>query len=385
VPGNLAGNIPSANIALYMSTYFHNQSNTALASILAWRALAMGINKQMSGTYNEVVPIAPDQIAFQNIMVSYHQIGRFFQEVISQATTQFIEKLMIQKPWWEEVQAEISLRQAAAFENVHSQKAYWNFLVPNPTYQQLSKYLYMKILDSQIGSQWFNTRGLIQVAQKVQYLQEVYEFQKLLMILIYGTSGAPSRASEIPPILLANTPQSTRTLFIDRQHHLILLRLRYSKTANRNNIEQQAIRILPESVSFLVLAYMGLVLPFIQFLDIMQFGEYTRSRELLFWYKNDLISERVLGQKLQTLSHQIMGQRIVIRYWRHIIQGFIRYYMNWDLENPWTGDESKFLILIILHSALFFTILHYSAFCTILHYSSLFCILHYLIHILCTI
>ena len=172
------------------------------------------------------------------------------------------------------------------------------------------------------------------------------------MILFYGTSGAPSRSSEIPPILLANTPQSTRTLFIDRQHHLILLRLRYSKTANRNNIEQQAIRILPESVSFLVLAYMGLVLPFMQFLDLMQFGEYTRSRELLFWHKNDLISEKVLGQRLQTLSHQILGQRIVIRYWRHIMQGFIRYYMNWDLQNPWSRNESKLFSIHILFTSL---------------------------------
>ena len=206
MPGNLAENTPSANIALYMGTYFHNQSNTALASILAWQALAMGINRHMSGTYNEVVPIAPDMIAFQNINVSCSQIGLFFQKIISQATTQFIDKLMIQKAWWEEVQAEISLEQAASFENVHNQQAYWNFLVPNPTYQRLSKYLYMKILGDSIGSKWFNSSGLLQLAQKSQYLQEVYEFQKLLMILFYGTSGAPSRSSEIPPILLANTP-----------------------------------------------------------------------------------------------------------------------------------------------------------------------------------
>jgi hypothetical protein len=324
-----------------MRIYFHNQSSSALGSILAWRALAIGLNRSISGFYNEVIPIPPDQIIFQNISVSRIDIGQFLQKIIAQATSLFIDKLMIRQSWWEDIQKDISLEQAAFFEDIQNRDSHWNFLVPNPTYKRLSKYLYSRILgDSDIGPKWFNSSGQLQHSTKNRYLQEVYEFQKLLLVLVYSTSGAPARGSEIPPILLANTAQSTRTLFIDRQYHLILLRLRYSKTANRNNIEQQAIRILPESVSFLILAYMSLVLPFIHFLEIMQFGHYTRSRELLFWYKGDLISEKVLGQKLKSLSHQILGQKIVIRYWRHIMQGFIRYYMKWDLQDPWQGGES---------------------------------------------
>ena len=120
---------------------------------------------------------------------------------------------------------------------------------------------------------------------------------------------------------------------------------------------------------------MGLVLPFMQFLDLMQFGEYTRSRELIFWHKNDLISEKVLGQRLQTLSYQILGQRIVIRYWWHIMQGFIRYYMNWDLQNPWSRNESKLFIFYLLFYALLYLYL-----CIII-----FIFMHYYIHILCII
>jgi hypothetical protein len=325
-----------------MKTYFHNQSDSALASILAWRALAFGVNRQMSGSYNEVIPMPQEKIIFQNVSISRLEIGQFFQTIIGQATTLFIEQLLIKQSWWEEVQEKISLEQASSFENLQNQTAYWNFLVPNPTYQQLSTWLPTKILeDSSVGPKWFNSSGQLQLSQRNQYFQQVYEFQKLLMVLVYGTSGAPARASEIPPILLANTVQSTRTLFIDRQYHQILLRLRYSKTANRNNLEQQAVRILPESVSFLILAYLGLVLPFTQFLNIMQDGHYSRARELLFWHKNDLISEKVLGEKFKSLSHHLIGQRIIIRYWRHIIQGFVRYYMNWDLENPWGSQNSK--------------------------------------------
>jgi hypothetical protein len=160
------------------------------------------------------------------------------------------------------------------------------------------------------------------------------------MMLIHGTSGGPPRGSEVPPTLLANTPQATRTLFMDRRHHLFILRLRYSKTANRNHIEQQAIRVLPESVSYLVLAYLGLVLPFVQFIDIMETRQYSRSRELLFWHQDELISERVLGRRLRTLSHQLIGQRINLRSFRHIMQGFIRYYMSRDIEDPWARQNS---------------------------------------------
>ena len=328
-----------------MKTYLHNQSDSALASILAWRALAFGVNRQMSGSYNEVMPVPYEKIIFQDVSISRLEIGQFFQTVITQATTLFIEHLMIKQSWWEEVQAEISLEQASSLENLQNQTAYWNCLVPNPTYQRLAKYLYMKILeDSNIGSKWFNASGQLQLSQRNQYFQKVYEFQKLLMVLVYGTSGAPARASEISPILLANTTQSMRTLFLDRQYHRVLLRLRYSKTANRNNLEQQAIRILPESVSFLILAYLGLVLPLTQFLNIMQYGHYSRSRELLFWHKDGLISEKVLGEKFKSLSQHLTGQRIIIRYWRHIMQGFIRYYMNWDLENPWGSQDSKWFI-----------------------------------------
>ena len=348
MPSHLTENHPPANIKFYMKTYFHNQSDSALASILAWRALAFGVNRQMSGSYNEVMPMPQEKIIFQNVSISRLEIGQFFQTIIGQATTLFIEQLMIKQSWWEEIQQEIILEQASSFENLQNRTAYWNFLVPNPTYQQLAKYLYMKILgDSSVGPKWFNPSGQLQLAQRNRYFQQVYEFQKLLMVLVYGTSGAPARASEIPPILLANTTQSTRTLFIDRQYHRILLRLRYSKTASQNNLEQQAIRILPESVSFLILAYLGLVLPFTQFLNIMQNRHYSRSRELLFWHKNDLISEKVLGEKFKSLSHHLTGQRIIIRYWRHIIQGFVRYYINWDLENPWGSQDSKYSILYI--------------------------------------
>ena len=103
MPSHLTENHPPANIKFYMKTYFHNQSDSALASILAWRALAFRANRQMSGSYNEVMPMPQEKIIFQNVSISHLEIGQFFQIIIGQATTLFIEQLMIKQSWWEEI------------------------------------------------------------------------------------------------------------------------------------------------------------------------------------------------------------------------------------------------------------------------------------------
>jgi hypothetical protein len=324
-------------IADTMTTYFHNQAHSALASILAWRALGMGISKSMSGPYSAVVPQAGEKIIFNQISISRDEIGQFFHQAVEQAAQILINKLLLVPEWWQEVQGNISLEQAAAYENIQNRDLHWNFLVPNPMYQRLQTWLYSKLLgDLRLGPKWFAPNGILVKAQKARYLQHLHDFQTILLVLVHATSGAPARGSEVPPILFSNTHQATRTLFIDRQHHQILIRLRYSKTANRTNLEQQAIRVLPESVSYLILAYLGLVLPFIRFLEVMEKRQFTRSNELLFWHHDALLNERVLGRKLKMLTKSILNQQINIQSWRHIMQGFIRYYLNWNIEDPWS-------------------------------------------------
>jgi hypothetical protein len=330
-----SGSSRSAIISWYMDHYCHNHANTAMGSILAWRALALGISKNSSGIYNEVFALPGEKISFQNITLSRQDLGDFFQKLIGQATTILVKHLLIKPAWWHEIRDSISLAQASSFENIQNREAYWNFLAENPYMPKLGQFIYMHILqDQDLGAKWFTPRGQLHASAMTKYYSHLYDFQVILMVLIYSTSGGPPRGSEVPPILIANTPQATRTLFIDKKHHLFLLRLRYSKTANKNNIEQQAIRVLPESVSYILLVYMAIVLPFIQFLEVMHQQQYSRARELLFFHREDLMHERILGQKLKAFSHQIIGQRVSIRGFRHMIQGFIRYYMAWDLQDP---------------------------------------------------
>jgi hypothetical protein len=68
-----------------MANFMHNQSNSDIASILAWRALANQVNMQMGGQFSEVVLLPGDTIGFCQISASRNDLGRFFQQLISQA------------------------------------------------------------------------------------------------------------------------------------------------------------------------------------------------------------------------------------------------------------------------------------------------------------
>jgi hypothetical protein len=329
-------------IQSFMEDYFHNHAYSALADLLAQRVLALDISKKSSGAYNDVVPLPGQKISFQKITISIPELGSFFQRLVGMATTILADHLLIRPIWWQAIRGQLSLQQASPYENIQNRKAYWNCLVPNPILQKLGSFIYEKIAaDVELCPQWFHPMRRPRESLMSQYFDHLQDFQRILMILLYGTSGGPPRGSEVPPILHANTPQAVRTLFLDRRHHLYLLRLRYSKTASRTRLEQQAIRVLPESVSFLILAYLALVQPFIQFLNIMETGHYSRGRELLFFHRTELISERLLGQSLKSYSQLILGKMINLWSFRQIMQGFIRYYMDQDCEDPWAGHHGE--------------------------------------------
>src|SRR5699024_10108826 len=122
--------------------------------------------------------------------------------------------------------------------------------------------------------------GLQLRPRKVEsYLAKVYTFLVTLLTLCHLTSGAPARGTEINQILFRNTRSRQRNLFLDPRHSLFLIRLSYSKTFSQTNLERNAIRILPPSLSWLLLAYLLVVEPFVKFLTIHQFKKMTRGSE----------------------------------------------------------------------------------------------------------
>ena len=139
-----------------------------------------------------------------------------------------------------------------------------------------------------------------------------------------------------------NTPINPRNLFLDPVSHTFLIRLAYSKTFSRNGHEKDAIRALPQSVSYLLLAYLAYVRPFEEALLISLNHQLPEAHFLLFWdYRTSRpFSSKVLSRALKTLTSDFLGQRINIRMWRHIMQGFIRHGLGLsDVLEDTTSDE----------------------------------------------
>jgi superfamily II DNA or RNA helicase len=159
------------------------------------------------------------------------------------------------------------------------------------------------------------------------YYSYMDRFLRILMVLIYMTSGAPARGTEVPTILHANSPANPRSLFLDKRTNLFLIRLRYSKTFSQTGREQGALRLLPYAVSQLVLIYLVIIVPFREFLEGYMHKTTTRGSYLLFYSKTRLLTSSNLSTTLIGLSNRLLGQSINISSFRHMMQAFIRYMM----------------------------------------------------------
>jgi hypothetical protein len=174
------------------------------------------------------------------------------------------------------------------------------------------------------------------------YLETSSRWLKGLLALCHMTSGAPARGTEINQVIWYNTPINPRNLFLDPVNHVFLIRLAYSKTFNRNRQEKDAIRALPQSVSYLLLAYLAYIRPFEEFLLITLNNQLPEAHFLLFWdYRTSRpFSSKVLSQTLKTMTAELLTQRINIRVWRHLMQGFIRYGLGLsDTLDEMDGDD----------------------------------------------
>lgn len=165
------------------------------------------------------------------------------------------------------------------------------------------------------------------------YLQKVDAFLVDLLILVYMTSGAPARGTEISQIQWLNTSNSQRSLFLDPATHQFFVKLRYAKTFSYTNIERDAARALPSCLSYVLLFYIVVVLPFRRFL-MAKLGLKIRP-ELVFWKGDSAVPSNVLSSQLQLQTTRYLDQQLGIASWRQLAQGFIRYSMQEQiLDDP---------------------------------------------------
>jgi hypothetical protein len=139
------------------------------------------------------------------------------------------------------------------------------------------------------------------------------------MALVYMTSGAPARGTEIPTILHSNSPANSRNLFLDRGTKLFMIRLRYSKNFNLTGLDQGALRVLPNSVSHLVLVFLVRVLPFTQFLHLYAEKKCSRAEFLLFYNRDRLLKSADLARSLRQLTDEFLGQPVNLGSFQHLM------------------------------------------------------------------
>jgi hypothetical protein len=142
--------------------------------------------------------------------------------------------------------------------------------------------------------------------------------------------------------------KNQRNLFLDQKTGLFLIRLQYSKVFSITQREQAALRVLPWSISYMILIYLTLILPFRQFFEILgHHGGPSRARELLFYGDQKGFSSDHLRTTLGRLSQEGLGQRLQVSSYRHLIQGFIRYYIGGSIEEE--GQEGLLIPHIYIY------------------------------------
>ena len=164
-------------------------------------------------------------------------------------------------------------------------------------------------------------------SRALAYLETSRGWLKALLALCHVASGAPARGTEINQVIWHNTLINPRNLFLDPVNHVFLIRLAYSKTFNRDGQEKDAVRALPQSLSYLLLGYLAYIRPFEECLHVSLYQQLPEAHALLFYdYRtNRPFSSKVLSSTLRSMTAELLTQRINIRAWRHIVQGFIRY------------------------------------------------------------
>ena len=314
----------------FMKKWVTNQSDTPLGEVLACRIYGFKVNEMTNGLGQEVLQVNPHQLRFKHLLLSQGQLQEFLQKSLINLAYQLANHLFLDFEIFQYLQPMISLQQASGFEEFTNSSFQFYFLTNNPEADVFKNHLRDKILYV-FQDDWFEldrTENCLKLKPKKieSYLGQVNTFLVTLLTLSHLTSGAPARGTEINQILFKNTRSRQRNLFLDPRHSLFLIKLSYSKTFSQTNLERNAIRVLPSSLSWLLLAYLLVVEPFIRFLTISQFKKTTRGSELLFFHPlaHKAIESRQLSSQLRTMTIQKLGQSLSLGSWRHLALGFIR-------------------------------------------------------------
>ena len=162
-----------------------------------------------------------------------------------------------------------------------------------------------------------------------QYFNSVLLFKKHLLLLIYLTSGLPLRGTELVTLRFLNSLKDQREIFLEIGSNLFILNISYYKGQGHSKKRASNIRYLPPRVSYLVLLYIVLIYPFVEFLklSISSVKKLLKTKSLLpyfFFVNNRFLDSRDLSLGLNSFSKLVLGQKLGIQIYRQVIITIIK-------------------------------------------------------------
>ena len=326
----------------YMSDYFNNSQPTALSELLNNRSLAFKINKESSGFSSIIVNTnISNTISYKKITLNINDLKQVFKNLIIKSNEFLIKELLLDiNPG---LYQDITLNQFVLFEDLNNTDPYKCFRDFNPKVNKTNFFLYNEIINNSIlRNQFFdfnNNKLELNKLKVKQYLTKIEQFLKYLLLLIYCTSGLPLRGTELITLRYLNSIKDKREIFLDKGSSLFIINISYYKGYQISEKKASNIRYLPQVVSQMFLLYIVLVTPFIDFLNINSNTSINVSlNSYLFYINKRILKSEDLSRFMASFTNLTIGQKINIQSYRQLIVGFIRNFMNIEL------DENNLLV-----------------------------------------
>ena len=319
----------------FRDKYLNNSTNSALSEVLNNRAYCFRINREISTlNYISISSTSKETVSYKKITLSSNDLRTLFSSVLSSTYSILKEKLLFNIPKFR--YKDINLSDYSKYEdrsNTTPFKCFRDFC-PNSIHN--SEFLRSEILANKaLLNQFFIlvNNNLELNSEKVKvYLADLLEFKKLCLLCIYLTTGLPLRGTELVTLRFLNSIKDIREIFLDISSSLFIVNISYYKGQTLSEKRASNIRYLPPYLSEIILLYIVLIDPFIEFLNIslLSSKKLKSIKSLIpyfFFVNNKLLGSRDLSLKLNSYSSLVLGQKIRIQIYRQVIITIIKEFM----------------------------------------------------------
>ena len=165
----------------------------------------------------------------------------------------------------------------------------------------------------------------------IRYISQVEEFREKLLVLMHITGGQPARAPEILSVRHSNTMTGgCRNIFIE--DGMVVYATSYHKGYTMSGDVKIIHRYLPREVGELLVLYMWLVLPFVEWLSMAAWDDKEDVVSAWLWPPGEREGKQWTSERMRkTLQRETkigLGQAINIQAYREIAIGISRRFIR---------------------------------------------------------